>query len=509
MRVATELRIAAGFGPPRRILLAGAAAACVAAGALALASAPASAAGLLVSPTRIDEDVRRGEPLPPITLDNRTETTLRISAITAPARQELSGLPVFDLSARSVRAGRRLLRVSPARLRLGPGERARVSVIAGPPPRRGQVGVYAVVAFTAQEAGRAAEGDAVVAPTLRLTTNLLLRYPGKAHIAGRATALRAEQAPGRSLRFLARVRNDGDLHVRPRARLTVLEGGRAVLRRSFRPENVLPGAERELALDVAKRLPAGEYRARVDARVGSRRSVQRASFRLVGPNELPTPALRIAALPVPQPSAGQTFDATVALENAGTAAATAAGTLTVSSLAGERLLEEPLRIRSLAPGGRERLEIALPGLEKGRYRLDVRFASGPRVLDARSLVFETGTRPSLVARVQDWMAANIPLLVGMFGLVLALVVAALLAYVRRLRRAVQTGAHAPAREELLRTQIAGSGGHGDEVVEEAQRVPVGGDAVGRGHGDAGGVHAGEVESLAVEEPVQQAHPERR
>jgi hypothetical protein len=393
-------------------------------------AAPAAAGGLLVSPTGINVNARPGAALPPITVRNDSDRGVVIDVVAVPARQELSGLPVFDLSAKSVLAGRATLYVSPQRLRLASGKSARVRVIAGRPPKRGQVGVYAVVAFTARQTGKSKAG-AVVAPTIRLSSNLLLRYPG-------ATALRVEQSAKRTLRFFARIRNDGNLHLKPPVRLTVTSAdGRRVVRRAVRSENVLPGFERELTLDVIKLLPAGSYHARVDARVGNRRSSRKIDFALVGPNELPTPKLEIVSLQNPQPEADEEFDVALALRNSGTGPITPQGTLTLTH-GGRKdvLVAQPLRPSELAAGSNQKLVIELPGVAPGRYTLTARFADGPLVLAERTVVFDTGTRPSLLERVLDWLASNIPLLLIGFAGLLVVVVTSMLAYIRKLRRKV-------------------------------------------------------------------------
>lgn len=216
--------------------------------------------------------------------------------------------------------------------------------------------------------------------------------------------------------------------------------GRRVVRRAFRPENVLPGAERELPLEVTQRLPAGDYRARLEARVGRRRSTRQIEFTLAGPNQLPTPELRIVSLESPQPDAGEDFDAALELHNAGSGPITPAGTLTLTRSGEERkLARKPLRPSQISAGGRQELTIDLPGVPVGSYAMTVRFASGPLVLAERTVVFQTGTRPSRLERLQDWLASHIPLVLAGFGALLLLVVGTLLAYIRRLRRKVASG----------------------------------------------------------------------
>lgn len=403
----------------------------------ALPTGDAAAQGLQVAPTRIAAEVRPGDRLPAIELRNRSRETLTIDVAVAAADQELSGLPRFDLSPASLRDGRRVARVSPSKLRLAPGKTRAVRVTVGRPVRR-RVGVYGVVAFTARVAQQTDDKGAVVTPSVRLTTNLLLRYPGPIRRDGRITGLRVEQGAGRTLRFLAPVRNDGNLHVRPRARLTVVDDrGKRVVSRPFRLENVLPDAERELVFDLTKVLQAGSYRAQVDARVGARRSVQTTAFRLVGPNELPTPKLEISALDPPRPDAGRAFDVRVKIRNTGTAAMVADGGLTVSQATGSRLLaRRAFAVPKLPPGEAAIATVPLPALDDGRYALTARLRADKRTLSERTVVFATGTRPSLLERALDWMAAHVPLLLAIFAVVLALIAGTLGAYIRRLRRTV-------------------------------------------------------------------------
>jgi hypothetical protein len=299
------------------------------------------------------------------------------------------------------------------------------------------VGVYAVVAFTARQV-QTSKAGAVVAPTIRLTSNLLLQYPGRVRLDGRATALRVEQGAKRTLRFFARIRNDGNLHVKPSARLLVTSAaGQPLVRHGVHPENVLPSFERELPLDVTALLPAGDYHARLDARVGGRRSHREIDFTLVGPNELPTPKLQIASLQTPQPDAGDDFSVDIALQNAGTGPITPAGALTLTRTGQTHVVaKQPLRPSELSAGSKQKLTVDLPGVPAGSYTLTARFADGPLVLAERTVVFDTDTRPALLQRLLDWLAGNIPLVLIGFGVVLLLVVSSMLAYIRKLRRKV-------------------------------------------------------------------------
>jgi hypothetical protein len=406
-------------------------------GGAALLSPPAAGAagGLLISPSRIEANVRVGDRLPPVRASNGTGTTLVVRAFVLPATQDLSGLPRFSLDRRNTRAGRRLARVAPARLRLDPGAAADVTAVITGRPRRGP-GAYGVIVFEARQAGRQRRGRALLTPVVRLTSNLLLRFPGRAVIRGGVRAVRAEQSPKRTLTFFARIRNTGNLHTKPRARLTVASAtGRRVVVRRFKPENVLPGAERELPLTVRKVLPAGSYLARVDALVGRRRSSRVLRFRLIGPNELPTPGLRIRSLPVPQPDAGDAFEEDVEVESSGTGEFAPRGVLSLTRSRGGKAIErKQLRYPRLRPGERQELSVDLPALERGEYELSVRFSEAGRVLAERSLVFKTDTRPPLLTRARDWLADHVGAVVIALMLLFGAVVTALLAYIRRLRR---------------------------------------------------------------------------
>lgn len=408
------------------------------------AGLPRSALGqaFQVSPTRIEASVDRGSELPPVRVSNGTDRALVVDIAVAPATQALSGLPTFELSPKSLREGRRLVRVSDTRLRLPPGASRSVGARVVGRPRQG-IAVYAVIAFTARDAReRQGEDAGVVAPAVRISTNLLLRFPGEPRVRGRITALRAEQGPRRSLRFLARIRNSGNIHTEPRPVLTVATvGGKQVLRRRIPSETVLPGAERELELLVSQRLPAGRYRARVVARIGGSSSTRTANFRLVGMNRLPTPGLRIVSLETPRPDAGDEFTARVRVRSSGTAPVEPSGVASLTRVGGdEQVARRPVRISRLDPGEEGSAEVELPALEEGTYALAVRFTEAGRPVSERSVTFETGTQPALFDRVRDWMAANVGLLLALFGLALFGAIAALLVYVRRLRRATRRSA---------------------------------------------------------------------
>lgn len=423
-------------------LLAAAAAAAV---ALAVGgAAPASALeGLQVTPTRIDTAVQRGDRLPPVRVTNNAPLTVAVDVAALRAGQELSGLPDYRLDAAARREGRRFLRVLEPRFTLRPRESrlVRARVVGGPQIGRGAYGVL-LVSGRARDPEAGDEG-AVVAPVVRLAANVLLRFSGRARPRGELTDLRAEQSGPRRLRFLARLRNRGSIHGEPRGRLVIRDArGRARVRAELPAGNVLPGAEREYAVDVRRVLPPGEYTAVATAMLGPTRSRRKLRFRLVGPNELPTPALQLVALEPPEVEAGRAYAVRFELRNAGSAPAAARGELTVGPQGGRTTERRQLEIADLAPGRTVDQEVELPPVAAGSHQITVRFRDGDRVVAERSVTFTTGAARGLVERILDWMAAHLLVVFAGFGTLLALVVLGVAMYVRSLQRRLRNRAPA-------------------------------------------------------------------
>lgn len=417
--------------------------------ALALLALPAGAhasGGLLIAPSSVDASVRAGRVLPAIRVTNDTGRDLVLWASALRARQELSGLPVYRLDARARRAGRAFVRVRPARFTLRAGASREVSAtVVARHPAVGRGG-YGVVLFEALPRRASGARNAVTA-RLRLTANLLLRYPSArrpARVHGVARSLRAEQGPAdprRTLRLLVRVHGAGTIHGRPQARLRIRDArGRVVARAPFTTGNVLPGADRELPVLVETQLPAGRYTARAIVRSGGHTSTATLPLRLVGKNVLPTPDLRIAGLPSPHPDRGRPFTAELGLVNRGSAAAAVRGWWQVRSAGGQRLIAHGrLAGAPLPAGARRGQRLRLPGMAAGQWRLVVALEGPGRELDRRELVFATGERLGWWTRFEDWAAANVPLLLAAFAALLLLLLTLAAAYTARLRRRLAAG----------------------------------------------------------------------
>ncbi len=427
---------------------------------LALAPTTATAAtglgGVSVAPASIDVRVQGGTQLPAVNVSNDTGRSVRVRAFVVPARQDLSGLPAFDLTAASRRSGRALAEASPPSFELPAGRTQAVALrVRDPRPRTG-LGSYGVVVFEAVRAtsGATDEGS-VVDARLRLTTNLLLTYPGRVRRTGEVVALRAEQGPAsraRTVQFVARVRNPGRIHVRPTATLRIRNAaGQLVTRATLPTGNVLPGAQRELPVTVRKQLPAGRYTARVTVQAGRRRTTRTHAFTLVGTNELPTADLHVAALTTPDDADRGGTEAQVTVVNRGTASGLPRGEVILATVGGRRLARRPLALPAVTPGTRATAALRLPGVADGPHRLTVRLLDGDRELDARTVVFTPGTAPGMWARALDWAATHVPLLLAGFGVLLLAVLTAVTVYVRRLRSAVGARATAPAGSQAQGT----------------------------------------------------------
>ncbi|WP_205696266.1 hypothetical protein [Conexibacter sp. SYSU D00693] len=422
--------------------------AAVLAGLLGPAGAHAAGGGFWITPARIDARVERGTLLAPVVVGNDTGRTLAVTATVLLADQGLDGLPTWTLTPAAVREGRTVARVSPATFRLAPRQQRKVRLrVVGRAPRRGR-GTYGVLLLSAVGARPATASRSFVSSRIRLSANLLLRYGGGGAAAGGAEALRAAQGPGRSLVFAAQVRNTGDLHGRPRARLRVRDrDGRLVARATFPTGNVLPGARRELTTAVRRVLPAGTYTARVVVDLGARRTTRDLRLRLVAPGTLPTPDLRIDALPVPEVAPGAAVTAEVVLRNAGTAPAAVTGEAALGRPGSERPdARVPVTGAPLAPGGRLTVRLALPPVAEGDRRLTVTLRDGDRTVATRSVTFQARARASAWTRFLDWAAAHVAQVLA--GLGLLLVVGTLLAVVlvrRALRRARAAAAAHPER----------------------------------------------------------------
>jgi hypothetical protein len=403
---------------------------------LALAGADAAAAAdrVQVVPSRLEATAGRGDLLPPVRVLNRGSAPLVVKAVAVPARQDVSGLPVYDFSAASRRTGAAMFGLSKRELRVPPGESRSVRVRVLGCPRSG-LGTYGVVGLSAT---RQSARPGQVTPVVRLASTLLVKAPPAPCVEGEVSGLTGEQR-GKSLAFVTKVRNVGNIHAKPRVRVSIFKGDRAVAREYPVFENVIPGAERQFETVLREPLAAGEYVAQADVWMGFRHTTRRWRFRLTGTNRLPTPKLKIAKLAIAEPAPGEASEAKVVVANRGDAGADAQLRVVVNGAG--RTLEQKIVDAGTLDGGADRsLTVPVSALPEGAYDLRVELLGKDGRVDVRATSFAVRGQPGLWTRVVGWLAAHV---LAVLGGVLLLFLAAFAAVVVRLRRRRPTPEPAP------------------------------------------------------------------
>jgi hypothetical protein len=257
------------------------------------ATARASAGGTFaISPSRRDLAGRPPVTLAPTRVSNTTRESYDVRVFPVLLRQGLTGAFQFDESPRPLNAARTILRVSPSRFGLAPGQSRKVRLRWELLPR-GARATYVGVVFQGQAR---LKGGRLVPVISRLLSINFMRLPGHYHPSGAFTALRAIQFAPRVLRFLPRVKNTGDIVGSPKhGRLSINDStGRTVYKTSWPGDVILPGAERDFPIDVKQILPAGGYTAHAMMSFGAtRHAVISTAFTLAGPNKLLAPGAKI------------------------------------------------------------------------------------------------------------------------------------------------------------------------------------------------------------------------
>jgi hypothetical protein len=422
---------------------------------LVFAAPSVAAGGMDVSPSRIDAQVRLGGRIPPITIRNTSSLPVVVTAQALPATQDLSGLPAYDMSAQSRRAGNALLHVGPRSFTLRPGGSRRVSATVLGCPAVG-LGSYAVIVFSGQQVVPSAAGKHTeITSMLRLASTLLLSYPPTPCISGSLSDLRGEQLATRTLGFFARVRNTGTLHAKPRVTLTILRGGRRVFRGSFPQGNVIPRASRDYELLLPDRvlLPRGRYVAVADARMGTSHSRVHWPFSLTGVNRLPSPRLVLAKVSAAAASSGSTPRLAAVVRNLGTAPGLASVRLSLSRPGGEAMETRVLQLGSIAAGRTATARTTLAKLPRGDYQARAELISRGEVVAHSELTFEVRSATPLWTRILDWLALHVVLVgaaaAGLLVLVVLLLVTLLVRARRRRRRDHESERHAAELEPEL------------------------------------------------------------
>lgn len=397
-----------------------------------------------VNPARQVINGRPPKALAPFTVSNTTEVALNVKVIPAILDQRVSGEIIFDERDAALRDAKKILAPNVEEFRLEPGARRTVRVRWNLQPRGQDISNMGVV-FQ----GTAATESTAVQTVQRLLTLNFLQLPGRYRSTGRFTLLRALQGEGRTLNFVPRIENTGEIVQSPQdTRVLVRDAkGDAVFDAPFVSDIILPGRERDYPVTMRKILPKGEYRLSASATFGnSGRIVIRSNFTLVGPNRLPSPKVALENL-AGRGEIGGDSEATAVVHSVGTATANTNVKIQLFRLTErnqvpkEPLEEKKLPFEGLAPGERRNLRIVYPGLPAGNYRLIATYRDTPDTIARAEADF------SPVAPAKDeGSGALLPLLGGLGAFLIGL----FLFFLWRRRRKKED-------EEELDPTLAGAG----------------------------------------------------
>jgi hypothetical protein len=346
---------------------------------------PGQVGGFGITPAR---RVVVGNPslsLTPSTVLNNTNLTYAVQVFPILLNQSLSGAFTFDESKLSRNLSQLVLTASPTQFTLGPGQRRVVAVDWNLLPL-GQKWVAVGVVF--QGTPESQHGPLHV--ITRLLNINLLSEPGAGPIRGTFVGLFPEQFGKHVLRFLARVKNTGGGFGTPTdGRLTITNSSdQVVAAKPWTGDVIVPGAERDFPIDVTTQLPAGTYTATVTMNFGGHRSLSK-SFRLVGPEQLPTPSIAVGAFNA-NATTGSPAQVTAVVRNTGSAPATVALQLFLggpdAAPGTTALASGQVVFKKIAPGSTLHLSHLLGhGLPKGSYRAILTFTDptgAPHMLEA-------------------------------------------------------------------------------------------------------------------------------
>ena len=428
---------------------------------------PGQTGGFGITPARRHVVGRPVLSLTPTTVINGTTSTYDVKVFPVLLTQTLSGAFAFSETPRNLNDSQTVLTVSPANFALSPGARRAVQLTWNLLPAGSK---WVAIGVVFQVVARDQTGPVHVVSRL-LSVNFL-RLPGLTLIRGRFTGLYPEQSGPHALRFLARVKNTGDRFWAPAdGRLVIRDSaGRRVFSRGWSGDVVIPGAERDFPIDVTKILPPGGYTATVSMRFGAKRS-RSTHFRLVGPNQLPTPAIAIHGFNVTG-TVGSPAHLTAELQSTGTSPADVTLRMYLGAsgaVAGSpALASDQLAYRDLAPGSTTHINQALGGpLRRGSYRAILSWSDptgAPHQLEAD---FTAAASRSFLQKLWDFIKHHAVILIGVLALVLILALAYLLGRMRRQRRRAEADL-AAAHEQMEAAGIGSERAIGQNADQQAE-----------------------------------------
>jgi hypothetical protein len=390
-----------------------------------------------ISPSRRDLVGRPPLTLDPTRVSNTTQDSYDVRVFPVLLRQDLTGAFQFDETPPPLNTARRILHVSPLRFQLAPGESREVGLGWELLPL-GARAAYLGVVFQGQ---RRLKGGRSVPVISRLLSINFLRLPGRYHPNGVFSALHATQFAPRVLRILPRVRNTGDIIDAPRrGRLAITDAtGRTVYRTRWPGDVILPRAEREFPIDVRQILPAGSYTAHATMSFGAnRRAETSTAFTLIGPNQLPTPALKINDFAA-HGEIGDHARVGGHVQSAGTAPANLDLTVSLFRVTGGLASAKPLASRqlhfsALAPGSKRTLDVELnTRLKSGQYHVVARYTDPTGAPQQLTSDFAATPHRGLFAQIRQFFDRHTwPIILVITLIAVAVIVSRLFRRQRRL-----------------------------------------------------------------------------
>jgi hypothetical protein len=390
------------------------------------------------------------------TVANGTQAALEVEAIPVLLSQSPSGAFAFSDEAAQVREAGSILGIAPRRFRLAPGGSREVSLRW----RRLPAHVRAANLGVVYQAVPLSGGGAVHVVEQLLSVDLL-RLPGRYRISGAISAMHVGEPNRGSLSIGIDAENTGNAFATPRSvELSVYDSAnRRVVHRSIAPDVVLPGDEREFALELEHRLRAGRYRAVARMRFGRSRARRSISFRLVAGGRLPAPNVELGPLSA-SGSAGGQATVSAAIHNAGTAAGGTKVKLALYRLrdgepSGSPLATRTLAVVALRSGESKHVHAQLGKLDSGTYRLVGSYTDAGGAPQKLVADFDAAAGPSVLARLASFSREHALLIpAGLLTLIAVLLALALLR-VRSVRRELAT-----VRASAVSAPRAAAGGGG-------------------------------------------------
>jgi hypothetical protein len=413
---------------------------------------PQATGGFGIAPARRDVIGLPGMALTPTNVVNRTNSNYQVTVFPAILTQELSGAFDFAETPQNLNNSKLVLSATPNRFEVAPGANRPVDLRWNLLPI-GKKWIVMGVVFQGVAQG---QSGAVHVVTRLLSVNFL-RVPGLTNINGDFTGLYAQQFGRRGLRFTSRVKNTGDRFWAPSdGRLEIRDSaGKVAFSAPWTGSVVIPGAQVDFPVDVHQLLPAGRYTATTTMQFGSHRRSTSTAFTLVGPNQLPTPAITIRGFNA-NGEIGSPTKVSARIISSGTAPASVTVHLFLGNArslgrGATALATGQVSYSHLAPGAVVKLSRGLGGsLHKGAYRVIATWKDPTGAQHTAEADFTATPARSWLDQIWSFIKEHIVLFIGLLLIALLIAVAYLVRKWRERQRQIE--AELAAARAQLRTR---------------------------------------------------------